>query len=79
MTKPTQPSGTVSATVAPATASAGTDARIAHLEAENERLRANNERLLKAAYGLQDDVEALQQQRAELILKIERLRAGAQG
>ena len=49
------------------------------LRAENERLRANNERLLKAAYGLQDDVEALQQQRAELILKIERLRAGAQG
>jgi len=44
------------------------------LRAENERLRANNERLLKAAYGLQDDVEALQQQRAELILKIERLR-----
>jgi hypothetical protein len=39
MTKPTQPSETVSATVAPATESAGTDARIAHLEAENERLK----------------------------------------
>ena len=53
--------------------------RINELRTENERLRANNERLLKAAYGLQDDVEALQQQRAELILKNERLRAALQG
>jgi len=43
-----------------------------YLKAGDEvvRLKAVNERLLKATRGLQDDVEALQQQRAELIQKI---------
>jgi hypothetical protein len=57
----------------------GTDSYLESWQQAAERLhrdleaaRAEKARLLKAACGLQDDVEALQQQRAELILKLAR-------